>query len=503
MKAFTEKLEASRCVLLALQGVLLDELSQQRSMHLMRYVIAWLMRLVEPGVDYPKKQITLSLPADQPMVFRCLPEYFLEDIVDNFKFITRNMPYALPVTQCEEIVTTCVAFLYSSEYVKNPHLKSGLVSILYHGTFAIRGREKGILGDLLNGSEFCHKYLLHAVMKFFIEAEVTGAHTQFYDKFNIRYEIFKVIRCIWTNPIYRRNLDIESKENPEFFIRFVNLLLNDVTFVLGESFTSFIKIRNLQKELKNEAKELDEAALAEKKRALEKEQGAAKSYMQLTNETVAMLKNFTEALAEAFTMPEVVQRLADMLGYNLALMVGPKQGELNVEDKKSYNFDPGALLEGLVDVYLNLRGQPSFALAVARDGRSYDPAKLAYAEEILRKRRGTSQEKREEWLRFVAVVAEARAADARDEEDYGEVPDEFLDPLLFTLMEDPVVLPNSRQTIDRSTIRSHLLSDPHDPFNRMPLSIDDVVPNTELKQKIMEFKANARKKRDADAMDTA
>jgi ubiquitin conjugation factor E4 B len=456
------------------------------------------MRLVLPGVDYPKQQITLPLPADQAMVFRCLPEYLLEDIVDNFKFMTRNMPYAIPATQCEEIVTICVAFLYSSEYVKNPHLKSGLVSILYHGTWALRGRDRGILGDLLNGSEYCHKYLLHAVMKFFIEAEVTGAHTQFYDKFNIRFEIFKVIRCVWANPIYRRNLAVESKENPEFFIRFVNLLLNDVTFVLGESFTSFIKIRNLQKELASENSDLDEAARAEKKKALEKEQGAAKSYMQLTNETVAMLKNFTEALAEAFTMPEVVQRLADMLGYNLALMVGPKQGELKVEDKEAYRFDPGELLEGLIDVYLNLKGQTNFPLAVARDGRSYDPAKLAHAEQILEKVRRAAPEKRAEWRRFVADVAAAHAADAQAEEDLGDIPDEFMDPLLYTLMEDPVILPSSRQTIDRSTIRSHLLSDPHDPFNRIPLSIEDVVPNVELRQKIAEFKANAKKRAEGD-----
>lgn len=31
-------------------------------------------------------------------------------------------------------------------------------------------------------------------------------------------------------------------------------------------------------------------------------------------------------------------------------------------------------------------------------------------------------------------------------------------------------------TVDRSTIKSHLLSDTKDPFNRSPLSIDDVVP---------------------------
>ena len=47
---------------------------------------------------------------------------------------------------------------------------------------------------------------------------------------------------------------------------------------------------------------------------------------------------------------------------------------------------------------------------------------------------------------------------------------------MFTLMQDPVILPTSKTSIDRSTIRSHLLSDPNDPFNRSPLKIEDVVP---------------------------
>lgn len=47
---------------------------------------------------------------------------------------------------------------------------------------------------------------------------------------------------------------------------------------------------------------------------------------------------------------------------------------------------------------------------------------------------------------------------------------------MFTLMEDPVKLPASQVTIDRSTITSHLLSDPTDPFNRSPLTIDMVQP---------------------------
>lgn len=48
---------------------------------------------------------------------------------------------------------------------------------------------------------------------------------------------------------------------------------------------------------------------------------------------------------------------------------------------------------------------------------------------------------------------------------------------MYTIMKDPVTLPSSRTVIDRSTIKSHLLSDSKDPFNRMPLSIEDVIPS--------------------------
>jgi ubiquitin conjugation factor E4 B len=477
----------------ALQGVLLDELTQSRSMLLMRYVIAWLLRLLQPNSRYPQKQITLPLADEQPDVFRCLPEYFVEDIVDNFKFVTNQMPHILPSTQCEELVTVCVTFLRNSEYIKNPGIKSGLVSILFHGIWPVRNRAKGVLGDLLNSSEFCHKHLLHALMKFYIEAESTGAHTAFYDKFNIRYEIFQVIRCIWPNSIYREKLDSESKQNVEFFVRFVNLLLNDVTYVLGESFSAFNRINILQNELEQVPSTLTDEERDQKKSELSDQQNKAKGNMQLTNETVSMLKLFTEVLAPAFTMPEIVQRLADMLDYNLEAMVGPKQKNLKVKDPDQYYFKPKSLLSDLVSVYINLKDQSSFHAAVARDGRSYKPYNFKHAAEIL----GTtkSPEELKVWHKLADTIAKVKEAEDQAEDDLGEIPDEFMDPLLDTLMEDPVTLPTSKQTLDRSTIRTHLLSDPHDPFNRAPLKIEDVIPNTELKAQIEQFKADARKRK--------
>jgi ubiquitin conjugation factor E4 B len=78
-------------------------------------------------------------------------------------------------------------------------------------------------------------------------------------------------------------------------------------------------------------------------------------------------------------------------------------------------------------------------------------------------------------------------------------------------MKDPVTLPTSGQVVDLATIKSHLLSDSKDPFNRMPLSIDDVIPSmclsmvfancsrgvidSELKFRITEFLDSRRKRR--------
>ena len=234
-------------------------------------------------------------------------------------------------------------------------------------------------------------------------------------------------------------------------------------------------------------------------------EGQAQSYMQLTNETVAMMKLFTKALSGSFTMPEIVDRVAAMVDYTLDTLVGPKSSNLKVEEKeKKYHFEPRSLLSEFIEIYLNLGVSENFVEAVARDGRSYKPANFASATRILQRYNLRSAEDITAWEKLIDRFKIAKELDDQDEEDLGEIPDEFLDPIMATLMKDPVVLPMSKQTVDRSTIRSHLLSDPHDPFNRSPLKIEDVVEDTELKTQIVAFREQMRLKAKAareDKMD--
>ena len=62
-------------------------------------------------------------------------------------------------------------------------------------------------------------------------------------------------------------------------------------------------------------------------------------------------------------------------------------------------------------------------------------------------------------------------------------PPEFYDSIMATVMQDPVVLPSNNRC-DRSTVLRQLSVNPIDPFTKMPLSMDMVKPDDELKARI-------------------
>ncbi|KAK6824720.1 ubiquitin elongating factor core [Apiospora arundinis] len=498
-------LEKTMALRHSIEGVLTDHSTQALSLQFMRYVSVWLLRIASQSNYVPGQKLELPLPTNIPDQFSCLPEYALQVVVENFKFVLRFMPEIMVSAVGDETVALCIAFLRSSGYIKNPYLKASLVTVLYAGTFAIGKRyPQGILGGLLIGSEFANEHLLHALMKFYIECEHSGVSVGFYDRFNVRYEIFQVMKSVWTtNSTYKERLSTESRVNRQFFIQFVNLLLNDATYLLDEALSKLATIHEYQKELQDPSMSAEDR---EKKQGdLEQAEGQCQSWMQLVNETMEMMKLFTETLTDAFTMPEIVSRLASMLNYNLDTIVGSKRGNLKVEDAKKYNFDAKTLLSAFVDIYLNLAQKPAFIEAVAADGRSYKPENFHEASRILSTRSLKSPEELGKWDVLKEKVKEAKDTLDKAELDLGEIPEEFEDQLMGILMTDPVILP-SKNVVDRTTIVQQLLSNPLDPFTRKPMTIEDVVPDDALRARVDEWKAEriaaARKSRDGDQMDT-
>lgn len=93
--------------------------------------------------------------------------------------IYRFLPDIMISAVGEEIIALCITFLTNSEYIKNPYLKAKLVSLLFHGTWPVYHRTKGVLGDSLTGTDFANQYLLHALMKFYIGNTLSSTSSKY------------------------------------------------------------------------------------------------------------------------------------------------------------------------------------------------------------------------------------------------------------------------------------------------------------------------------------
>ena len=98
---------------------------------------------------------------------------------------------------------------------------------------------------------------------------------------------------------------------------------------------------------------------------------------------------------------------------------------------------------------------------------------------------------------FQEIVKKVASLD--DDDDMDELTaeaekthEEFVDPLTSELMVDPVMLPNSKYIVDRKTIKQQLQNDSCDPFNRSPLTIEEVIPQDDLREQIEDFIAEYR-----------
>ncbi|KAK1947524.1 Ubiquitin conjugation factor E4 [Phytophthora citrophthora] len=143
------------------------------------------------------------------------------------------------------------------------------------------------------------------------------------------------------------------------------------------------------------------------------------------------------------------------------------------------------MLQEIVETLLHFAHYPSFLEAVATNGY-YDGQVFRKCAQIVARTQLLEPVDVQKFESFVAEVEKAAEGAANLEETLGEIPEEFLDPLVFTLMKDPVVLP-SGYTMDRSCITQHLMNDQSDPFTRVPLTMDQLQPNTDLKAKIEQW----------------
>uniref|UniRef100_A0AAQ5ZKS0 Ubiquitin conjugation factor E4 B n=1 Tax=Amphiprion ocellaris TaxID=80972 RepID=A0AAQ5ZKS0_AMPOC len=457
---------------------LLDENLLRRCLQFYSTVIQLILRMVDPA--YPN--ISLPLNPEIPKSFAALPEFYIEDVAEFLLFVVQYSPQVLYEPCVQDIVTFLVVFICSQNYIRNPYLIAKLVEVLFVTNPAVQPRTQRF-SEMMENHPLSVKQLVPALMKFYTDVEHTGATSEFYDKFTIRYHISTIFKSLWQN-IAHHGTFMEEFNSGKQFVRYINMLINDTTFLLDESLESLKRIHEVQEEMKNKEQwdQLPREQQQSRQSQLTQDERVSRSYLALATETVEMFHILTKQVQKPFLRPELGPRLAAMLNFNLQQLCGPKCRDLKVENPEKYGFEPKKLLDQLTDIYLQL-DCARFAKAIADDQRSYSRELFEEVISKMRKAGIKSSIAIEKFKLLSEKVEEIVAKNSQSEMDYGDAPDEFKDPLMDTLMTDPVMLP-SGNIMDRSIILRHLLNSPTDPFNRQPLTESMLESVPELKERI-------------------
>ena len=118
-----------------------------------------------------------------------------------------------------------------------------------------------------------------------------------------------------------------------------------------------------------------------------------------------------------------------------------------------YGFDPKFILVSLVNIYVYFKDYKEFLEFIVKDERSF---KLENFDKVI----SLKEDEKisidyEVYDKFILLVKDLKDISETIKSSmisYDDAPEEYLDPITTVLMEDPVMLPNSKTILDRSTI---------------------------------------------------
>ena len=439
------------------------------------------------------------------IVVSSLPEFLILNMVNSCTFFRQTFSelYFKDFDLIKNLVNFGLVYSSRTDIIHNQHLRSQIFDILLY-TFHLEEKDKNnnhlfYIHQKLLKDNFIKENMIFSIMRVFIDAERLGTNNQFYERFNVRNKVLELV-----NEVFKKNQDIlieniinYSNIHSDEATQMLTLLMSDVTYLIEEVIQRLIDIKNFQ-ELKGNNEVWSKKTEEEKKREEDKfieNDRTLKAECRLLNHSLGFLTIICSCLQKYFIKEEKAERLANLLNYCLDEFTS-KSSQLNIKNRNDYSFNPSYILESIIKIYSCFVDYEEFIEFVVRDERCYKYDNFTKAIKIkneLNKVKVDSETSEKFDNLVYNKLKKAEEIVEQNTIDYNDAPEEFLDPLTYVLMEDPVTLPSSHMNIDRKTIEDLLFSNPTDPFNREPLKKEELIPNDELKKKIEEYKQNKLK----------
>jgi ubiquitin conjugation factor E4 B len=455
-----------------------------------------------------------DLTAEQKNVLLNIPEHLIDDIMTILLFIAKAAASSLKCASLDSTLSLIVFFLRRPWAIQKPHLRAkfGLVLFYVYLPHAARSEkyvpgsssEDGPHSALLSTHVDAQRYMPPALLLLYGDVERTG----FYEKLTNRRCIMVVLKHLWTLPSHRtafrgiatltdgagsssstsssllptapdsidtsgssssgggEAVPMETDEDRQnYFVRFANGLMNETNSLVATTMDKLAEIKKTQQLMQNFAEwgKLTEEQRTQETERHESHERECKGSAGLCLQTLNMFNYLTSdpVIRQPFLHEAILPRFTSTLLNVLQRIVGSKSLEIKVDNMEAYNFQPKVMLTEICMAMIHFHDSPLFWSSVAQDSFYNNGGPIRKALSTVTRLKLIGAEEIELLHTLYEQVQKARISFVDLDSLVDDAPFEFMDPLLDTLMRDPVRLPTSNTIVDRSTIAQHLLNVDH------------------------------------------
>lgn len=307
-----------------------------------------------------------------------------------------------------------------------------------------------------------------------------------------KYEIYERTDFrICLNPIIYEDLNRNMANVKKEGMKLLLCAIKDLEKFLGTGLDSIGTIKTLTETIRAMESQQSSEVLLEneeykkKKQELEDNRIIARNVFYALEGTFKLILYIIETNFKLFLYGEIKFMLINTLNYNLRLLVGPKCNSLSISNMEKYSFKPKEILGLLCSIFSYFKTDDLITETV--ESKDFNMNIMKRALTIAKDRDIMSSMLLRRFEEFT-VRAEAIHNQVVVDTKTIVYPEEFLDPLTFDVMKDPVRLKTSNMVVDRSTFNLILAGDGVDPFNREKLDEDSVIEENKLLEQIRKFR---------------
>ena len=413
-----------------------------------------------------------SVPDTPSNSFAHIPQYVFTSVIA----LLTDYLHARKIPNPLKYMSKLVMLFHNEKYL---HYDSCRASIVRLFSFVASSSQ---YKHLVVGIRNILPLMFPAVLKFYCSVQVTGQNSTLYDKIQYRIDCTDLLIVWLMFPEFKAYF--RDHMSDEFITKFVFYLVDDTMYFTDQCIS-------LLKTIHESTEEQDHNDNPELQAEIAGEISLSRSnlgyWMMHTNKAIDLMVSIVRFCPESFHENIVLDTMTKMILSIMDLYANHRE-YFSMPDRESLGLNPSALLKSLVTIIIAVA--PDAEILGQMVGNAMFPA-VTLGQALLPVVSRTVPEKQHEYEKFIAMAQELKALQESQVIDTSDAPDEFLDGLMFELMDEPMKLPSGFY-MDKKNLEKALLSKPLDPFTQVPLKLEDCVLDEDLKKQIDEYKAKKR-----------